>query len=95
MPETTPAADRPSDTEAAHAPEEGGAVRDPRLEAEGPRPDPLTAGMQGGHGRDRKLDYGNAPGTEDVGDAVRPPDDIEARVAAASPRGRESSGEGS
>ena len=84
--------DRPSDTQAAHAPE-GGAARDPRLEAEGPRPDPLTTGMHGGHGRDRKLDYGAAPGEEDVGDAVRAPDDIEARVEAASVRGETTGGD--
>ena len=84
----TDATDAPSDTEAAHAPD-GGAARDPRLVAEGPRPDPLTSGMTGGHGRDRKLDYGNAPGEEDVGDAVRAPDDIEARVERASPLGEQ------
>ena len=88
----TDATDAPSDTEAAHA-TDGGAARDPRLEAEGPRPDPLTAGMRGGHGRDRKLDYGNAPGEENVGDAVRAPDDIEARVAAASPLGERTDGD--
>jgi hypothetical protein len=68
-------------------------VRDPRLVAEGPRPDPLTDGMHGGHGRDRKLDYGNAPGEEGVGDAVRAPDDIEARLEAASARGETASAE--
>jgi hypothetical protein len=87
----TDATDTPSDTEAAHAPD-GGAVRDPRLTAEGPRPDPLTTGMHGGHGRDRKLDYGNAPGLEDVGDAVRTPDDIEARLEKASPLGEQTGG---
>ena len=44
-------------------------------------------------GRDRKLDYGNAPGKEDKGDGVRAPDDIEARVAAASVRGESASAE--
>jgi hypothetical protein len=87
MTDAAPDADRPSDTEAAHAPD-GGAARDPRLVAQGPRPDPLTTGMHGGGGRDRKLDYGAAPGEEDVGDAVRAPDDIEARVAAASAHGQ-------
>jgi hypothetical protein len=73
------AANRPSDTEAAHAPEEGPSFRG---ETGDPRPDPLTAGLHGGSGRDRRLDYGNAPGLDGKGDAVRPPDDVEDRVAA-------------
>lgn len=36
-----------------------------------------------GGGRDRALDYGNAPGKQDVGDDVRAPDDIEDRVETA------------
>jgi hypothetical protein len=73
------AAARPSDTEAAHAPGEGPSFRGDNGE---PRPDPLTHGMHGGGGKDRREDYGNAPGLEGKAQ-VRAPDDIEARVRAA------------
>lgn len=78
--------DRPvSDTEAAHAPEEGEALRDPRLGA--PRPDPLTEGMQGGGSKDRREDYGGAMGVAGKGDALyEPPADTEDRIRAADAR---------
>ncbi len=72
---------RPSDADAAGAPEEGRSFRSQQNGAS--RPDPLTAGMEGGRGRDRKLDYGNVPGIEGKGDAMRAPDDIEGRLDAA------------
>lgn len=71
----------PSDDVAAHAPEEGRSFR-PTGTGD-PRPDPLTHGLHGGGDRERRLDYGNAPGLEDKGDALRAPDDVEGRVAAA------------
>lgn len=46
MPEIPTDPNRPSDTEAAHAPEEGGAVRDPRL-AETPRIDQNHGSLDG------------------------------------------------
>ena len=47
-----------------------------------PRPDPLTHGLHGGGGKDRRADYGNAPGV-DGKEQVRAPDDIEDRVGEA------------
>lgn len=50
---------RPGDTEAVHAPEEGGAVRDPRLDPHDSA-DPLFARRLGEEpGRDRREDYGS------------------------------------
>ena len=46
-----PAPDRPSDTEAAHNPEEGGAVRDPRL-ADNPRIDQNYGDLEGHPSKD-------------------------------------------
>ena len=62
----SPPADRPSDTEAAHAPQEGGAVRDPRL--------PQDASVDQNHGsldghasgRDRREDYGKGTDVQDA-----------------------------
>lgn len=65
-----PTPDRPSDTEAAHAPEEGSSVRDPRLttpEQRDSRADPNFGDLEGHPQRDKRGDYGaqGAKGTED------------------------------
>lgn len=58
--------DRPSDTEAAHAPEEGGAVRDPRLDPNA-SVDHNHASLDGhDSGRDRREDDGRGTGVQDT-----------------------------
>lgn len=59
--------ERPSDTEAAHDPEEGGAVRDPRLQ-DNPRVDQNHAAD---HGRRKDL-TGDGLAGDGVGETGRP-----------------------
>lgn len=64
--------DRPSDTEAAHAPEEGGAVRDPRLqtnEARAKSADPNHGSLDGHEPRDPRQDTRPSPSGGHRGEA--------------------------
>ena len=68
-PRGEPTPDRPSDTEAAHAPEEGSSVRDPRLTTPEQRDIPADRNfgdLEGHPQRDKRGDYGDpgAKGTD-------------------------------
>lgn len=58
--------ERPSDTDAAHDSEEGGAVRDPRLDPNASADQ--NHGSLDGHssGKDRREDYGKSSGVQDT-----------------------------